>query len=122
LILEFLIIFIDPIFLKGSFMKDLNKVALFIGISVIYLENVLDIPPEPCDAPTIEKARKEYYAALKGSEKERAALARWEELSMERVEAASNLDEAKEAFSSAIQNGKAEHAAIKKIYEFFPEK
>jgi len=100
---------------------DIERMAREMDIGMADIKDALGIPmSEECNASTIGEARVAYHRALGGSEAERAAMEKWEELSLEEVKSASTADEAKEAYDRTPGGSEAEKAAIKKLATFFP--
>ena len=75
---------------------------------------------EPCRAKTARRASKMYRNSPFRSEKERAALVRWHELSLEEAKAAVTLEESKKAFKQSPDESEAGVTAFLKWVELCP--
>ena len=98
-------------------MKDLEALSKRTGIPVAHFKEALGIPLETCHAETIDEAQVAYRKAPHGSETEKAALAKWNALSMKELAAAKTVDEAQIAYRNASHYSEAEKAALVKWIE-----
>ena len=68
-------------------------------------------------ATTPEQAREAFNEAPSGSEAQKLALEKWQELSLVKVQAATTLEQAWEAYDGALSGSEAQKLAIIKMIE-----
>ncbi len=100
-------------------MKDLEALSQKTGIPIVSFKEALSISLEPCLATTVDEAKKAYAHTSIGSEAKKAALAKWNELSMKEVNSATTVDEAKKAYNRAPGGSETEEAALRRMHDLF---
>jgi len=101
-------------------MKDIDLICKELGIPRIEFEMALNLLP-PCPATTVQEARVEFHRFSLDYPEKRAALAKWNELSLIDVAIAKTIHEVKKVRDEAPERSEAEMAATRKIYELWPE-
>lgn len=102
--------------------KKIQTVAGQTCLSEWKIREIVGLPfTEECPATTVEEAQEYFDRASCGSQAEKVAELKWDQLSLEEVEKATTPEQVLKAFEEAPNNQKAAIAAIKKLYELTPE-
>lgn len=101
-------------------MEKAERVSQKTGIPVDEIKEAFGISVTDEDIEkitTVKKAEEVYDDIPDGSEAEKKAMDKWEQLSSEEVEAATTIEEVEEVYYRAPEGSEVQEKAIIKIYE-----
>ncbi len=101
--------------------EKIAKISEKTGIPEKNFREALGIPPEPCSATTIEDVKRAWRRARSGSDAEKSATEKWDELSMEEVNTATTAEQVEKAHKRARNNSAARKVAAEKWDELSME-